>query len=444
MPVINTVLPGGSSARRTFGKECGNRLHGLLLFFLAVLSYSPVTQGIELHGFAEFRAGARLQSDADQKQQSLGEGRLQLDYLHYGNALTVQWRSDLNYDWVTDETETDLETGDGLLDIREANILFSPHHLADVKAGRQILTWGTGDLLFINDLFPKDWQSFLLGRDEEYLKAPSDALFISFFPPGINIDVVYTPRFDADRYVDGTRLSYWNPMQGARAGRDAVIPVEERDAWFEEDEWAVRLSKNVSGYEWAAYGYQGYWKSPEGFDSVSGRAVFPSLRVYGASIRGQWGGGILNAEVGYYDSLDDQSGNRAGVPNSEWRGLAGYSRELRQNLTGGIQYYIEQMTDYDAYTRSLSDSADSDDESRHLLTFRLTQLLMSQNLQLSLFTFYSPTDRDAYMRPALLYKYSDAWQWYAGGNLFFGDDAHTFFGQFEKNSNLYAGLRYSF
>ena len=46
----------------------------------------------------------------------------------------------------------------------------------DVKLGRQVLTWGTGDLLFLNDLFPKDWVSFFAGRDDEYLKAPSNTL----------------------------------------------------------------------------------------------------------------------------------------------------------------------------------------------------------------------------------------------------------------------------
>ena len=31
-----------------------------------------------------------------------------------------------------------------------------------------------------------------------------------------------------------------------------------------------------------------------------------------------------------------------------------------------------------------------------------------------------------------------------GGNIFFGDYLNTFFGQFQNNTNMYAGLRYSF
>ena len=31
-----------------------------------------------------------------------------------------------------------------------------------------------------------------------------------------------------------------------------------------------------------------------------------------------------------------------------------------------------------------------------------------------------------------------------GGNIFFGDYPNTFFGQFQNNTNVYLGLRYSF
>ena len=95
-----------------------------------------------------------------------------------------------------------------------------------ITLGRQILTWGTGDLVFINDLFPKDWVSFFIGRDVEYLKAPSDALKVSAFSGWANLDLVYTPRFDADRFIDGRRLSFFNTGRGRLTGRDAVVLVE--------------------------------------------------------------------------------------------------------------------------------------------------------------------------------------------------------------------------
>ena len=281
---------------------------------------------MDITGFWEVRGGYRLQNDKYEKDASIGETRLQLEVEKLWNGFAFNLTTDLYYDWVDENHSVDLEAGEGFLDLREASVAYSPFGFMDVKFGRQILTWGTGDLVFINDLFPKDWQSFLLGRDTEYLKAPSDALKASFFTDLADIDVVYTPRFDSDRYITGERLSYWN---GSRiAGNDDIIHTDKPDDWFDDDEWAVRVSKNVSGYELATYGYWGYWKSPAGFDMATSKYTFPKLNVYGASIRGQVGRGIGNAEIGYYDSRDDSSGNDPLTNNSQMRYLVGYERDL--------------------------------------------------------------------------------------------------------------------
>ncbi|MDT8441692.1 MAG: hypothetical protein RQ723_08520 [Desulfuromonadales bacterium] len=418
-------------------------LLALLLAVPAAALEIPALQA-DLHGFVDTRYGQRLQDDARQKQQSLGETRLQLELHRIGERATLQLKTDLYYDAVVDQDRLDLEEGRGWLDLRSANLLFTPHPLADVKLGRQILTWGTGDLLFINDLFPKDWQAFFSGRDVDYLKAPSDAVLVSLFPGWANIDLVYTPRFDADRFIRGERLSYYSPPLQRRAGRDDRLRVERPDEWFGDDEWALRLSRNLAGYELALYAYDGFWKSPAGFNPVTGRTTFPRLRSFGASLRGTLGQGIGSLEAGYYDSRDDRKGSDPLVPNSEWRALLGYEQEVVRDLTAALQYYLEAMQEYGAYRRTLPPGSSARDELRHVLTLRLTRQLLSQNLTLSLFNYWSPSDRDGYLRPLAEYKLTDAWQLSAGANLFWGAKKSTFFGQFADNSNVYAAIRYNF
>ena len=174
----------------------------------------------EWQGFADFRAGVRTQPDDHEPDAILGESRFQIWGENREEWGTLTLRSDFLYDAIPRHSSLDLETGHGPVDLREANVLFSPAADMDVKVGRQILTWGVGDLLFINDLFPKDWNSFFCGRDTDYLKAPSDAALMSFYSGALNVDVVYTPRFDPDRFIDGDRISYWSPADGRRAGRD--------------------------------------------------------------------------------------------------------------------------------------------------------------------------------------------------------------------------------
>jgi hypothetical protein len=387
-----------------------------------------------LHGFYEIRSGYRLRNDPYEKDMSIMEQRLQVELSSYLDWADFKAKGDIFGDLVEEQADFDL---------REAFIFTRPYDFVDLKVGRQILTWGTGDLVFINDLFPKDWQSFFIGRDTEYLKAPSDAVKVSLFSDFANLDIVYTPQFDPDRYITGERISYWNSLLGRRAGQDATIHTDKPDRWFRDDEIAVRVYKNINNYEYAAYAYRGYWKSPGGLNTTRTQAIFPDLNVYGASVRGNIGKGIGNLEFGYYESDDDQSGHNGNINNSEMRFLAGYTQDIGKDFTAGLQYYVEHMLDYDQHRDSMPAGL-SRDRDRHLITVRLTKLLMNQNLRCSLFTYFCPSDKDVYMRPNVNYKASDNLALEAGANVFFGDYPSTFFGQFQNNTNLYAAVRYSF
>lgn len=411
-------------------KQTGNKICRIGLFgLIGLISAAQTTLAAPdttLHGFVDGRVGMRTRNDPYEDDRNLTELRAQLDALTYFDRAELQLRADLLYDDLADDLhKVDLTTGDGFIDLREFNLLFSPVGWADLKLGRQILTWGTGDLLFINDLFPKDWNALMLGRDEDYLKAPSDALYASLFPTFATIDIAYMPRFNPDRFVDGRRVSYWNPNLPRLAGQDTVIDPKRRDAWYNNDELAVRVYRNIEGHEAAIYGYHGYWKSPVGVDN--GKAYHPKLNTYGASLKGGVGDGLYHLETGYYHSIENNTATQR-VPLNEIRFLCGYERELAKELTASAQYYVEH----------------NDDDNRHVLTLRLTKMAMNQNLTLSLFTFYSPSDQDAYFRPAASYKISDHWIATASGNLFVGKENDTFYGQFENNSNLNLGLRYNF
>ena len=176
--------------------------------------------------------------------------------------------------------------------------------------------------------------------------------------------------------------------------RTTIIHADRPDNWFEDDELAVRIYRNVRNYELAVYGYWGFWKQPSG-QTDSGTAIFPELNVYGASIRGQMAGGIGNLELAYYDSVEDSGGGDPLIDNSEMRYVVGYTRDLAMDLNASLQYYVEQLLDYGAYKESLS-GIQARDEFRQVITLQLTQLLMNQTLGLSLSGYYSPSDKDAY------------------------------------------------
>lgn len=408
----------------------------------ATTSPSIIARFLEgFSGFIEGRAGARIENTSYAGRETLAEVRLQLERQdRFKGGIRTLVTADFLLDEEQSSRSIDLNRGEGWIDLRQAHLLLRPFDGLDLKAGRQVLTWGTGNLLFLNDLFPKDWRSFLLGRDLEYLKAPSDAVRASYFTEWFNIDWVWTPEFDPDRFVDGSRVVFFDPGTGGFAGgKERVIDPRIPSG----GEVALRLSRVLGPFEYSLYGYYGYWKSPVGQTS-SGVPTFPRLQVYGASARGPLLGGVGNVEFAWYRSTDDRSGRDPLISNGQLRYLVGFERELATDLTLGLQYYLEQMLDYDAFRATQPPGLPTGDEFRHLVTVELTQLLLMQDLRLNGFLFYSPSDQDFHFRPNFSYKLDDAWTLAGGINLFVGSEPSTFFGQFEENSSAYLSIRYGF
>ncbi|WP_347330990.1 hypothetical protein [Marinimicrobium locisalis] len=384
---------------------------------------------VPLYGFVELAAGQRLSHSPYHDGSTLGEARLRLETEHSVKSLNLSAKGDLWYDTVLEKWKTDT---------RELTVQKTLSKM-DIKLGRQVVTWGTGDYLFLNDLFAKDWQSFFIGRDDEYLKGASDSLRLTGYFELLNLDLVWTPSFTPDRYPTGERLSLFEPGRGHVIGEDN--PIATRTP--EDDEWALRLYRNLGSTEFALYGYDGYHKSPNA-SNAQGRATFTELTVLGASVRRPIGEGLVNAEIAHHDSTEDEQGHNPRISNSQWRVLVGYERELATRLTAGFQGYLEQTQDYEALLAHSPAPEREAEENRTLLTTRLTWRDARDRLTLSLFAFYSPSDEDGYLRPKVDYRFNDNLSLTAGANLFRGSEPHSFFGQFEDNSNAYARLRYAF
>jgi hypothetical protein len=392
---------------------------------------SDILPPLEIHGFVETRAGCRISEDSEEKDVSIMETRLQAEVFTWTDWADFKYKGDVWADGVTEQGE---------YETREAWMFARPSDVLDIKIGRQVLTWGTGDLVFLNDLFPKDWQSYFIGRDKEYLKAPSDAVKVGLFSDMVGLDLVYTPKFDPDRFITGEYVSYWNG--DGFSGRDDLAATNTPDKWFRDDELALRVYTTIHNYELAAYGYRGFWKRPAGLNA-QGEGIFPGLDVVGASARGQVGPGIGNVEFAYYHSKDDPGGRDPDIDNSEARYLVGYTQDVARDLNVSLQYYVEQMAHYHRYRDGLK-SEPGRDRFRQIVTLQVTWLLLHQNLELVFSGYISPTDKDTYLRPTMRYKYSDQVILEAGLSMFLGEEDHTFFGQFENNSNVFGAVRYSF
>ena len=394
------------------------------------------TWPIDFSTSVELRNGFRINNKSELHQTMiLGEPRWQLDAGGYlGNWGEVKGKIDIGTDYALTKE---------LVDLRELNMDIYPQMWWNLKIGRQILTWGKGDLVFINDLFSKDFPSFFAGRSIDYLKAPNDVLKLTLQPKWLQINLIYAPQFEPDRFLNGERISFYDANIGDFRGMYNNLPTEVPNDFFRESEWYWRVQKEVTGIEIAFYGYHGYWKSPSGFDAALGAYIFPKLNVYGFSLEGSIAGGILAFESGLYDSSEDSEGIHPFINNSEFRWLANYSRDFKNNFSASVQYYSETMMDYDNYVEVLTAFGGNPEKKRQdWMTLRLTKLVNKQRVTCSLFTFYGVQAQDIYLRPSLAYQLNDYWKIDIGGNLFAGKTETTFWNQFQFNNNLYIGLKW--
>lgn len=369
-------------------------------------------RAISWQGFAELAYGSRLQTDPlFSNRLVLGDFRVHLEADL--DALNGRWQlqTDGSYDAVLERWQGEL---------REFSYQASPLYWLDISVGKQVFSWGTGEFVFVNDLFAKDWQALFSGREDSYLKSPQHAIRLdAYAAEGWNTSLIWMPEFTPDKTISGERFSYFNPLQGEQSVTPAN--VTEPDIRLRNGELALRVQNQVGSVELATYGHYGFSPSPV-FDTALGTLVYDRLSAIGASVITPLGSGLLNAELGLhrYAQTDDQ-----------WRGLLGYQRELLAGFSLGVQYYLERTT------------AALVDKNRHLVTTRFSLLTNRDRLRWSLFTFASPDEQDHYLRQQVSWRVNDDVQLTGGINLFDGEP-QGFFGQFDASTNAWIRGRYSF
>jgi hypothetical protein len=410
--------------------EHSRRLRVLTAALAGLLAWTPVARAAEppeIHGFIQAHAAARL-GDVDCSPQTecdwpFNEQRLQLKGEGGGldGMLGYAGKLDLVHD---------AALGDSDLDVRELYADYNAERFT-ARAGRQVITWGVADLLFINDTFPKDWVSFFGGLPLEYLKRGSDALRLDLFPDLADLQLVVAD-FRKDLLPNRERF---------------VLPGPDISADLDDPsdlEISLRASRQLGRWDTALYLSRTHYRAPSLIEDA-GRWLgeYPRLNAYGASLSGAMWGGVLSMETGYYDSVEDRDGTDPAVENSQTRFLVGYSREVAEDTTLGLQAYAEWMQGYDAYRSTLPEGFPQRDELRTVATLRLTQFYLHQTLRLGLFAFWGLSEGDGYLIPSVRYAFSDALWGEMGANLFMGDRDGQF-GALGDNDNLYATLRYAF
>ncbi len=409
-----------------------------VLYFIVCLAFSftgASASDISLHGFLQGNYSAdTATSNPDGGDFKLAEERLQIKLETSKDPFHLFLKTDAFYDHISEEPE---------LELREGYVDFTSSSW-DLRLGRQIITWGLGDLIFINDVFPKDYEAFFSGRPLEYLKKGVDGLKIGAYPEFASFEFVAVPFFEPNNFPDSKRFRMFDPLPSITDRNEEKPAVN-----LENTEVAVRAYRDIAGFDVSLYFYRGFFRQPSIMpDNLMTPSkltfIYPKLSEYGASLQGRALEGVLSLEAGYYDSRQDSKGTDPMMPNSQTRFLIGYQRQLWEDFTLGLQYYGEYMHDYAAYKSSLPAGFPKERRLHDLFTVRLTQFLLHQTMKLSFFSFWSPSDGDYLMNPEVKYNFSDHVWAAVGANIFGGGEKWSQFGQLDRNDNVYLQVRYEF
>jgi hypothetical protein len=406
-----------------------------------------------LSGYFELEQAANISGVGVHEELAKGHNfiisnqRLRLETIKTFIKGGVYAKFDFNHDAVTHYTE---------IDIRELRFQYRASDFLDLSVGRQISTWGVADMLFINDLFPKNWRANFTGRDMEMLKDPSNSLRLTSYINNSTVDLVYQPEFTPDVTPTGCRFGVYNPNAQAIVTNlnecSKYNPLDEKGDDLKGAEIAISIKTKIKDHELAFYAYDGFYKAPKGLISGSPLVGYhPGLQVFGVSDEGQWGPGIFTFEYGYYNSTEDKDGESYLIENSKHKYLVGYRLDINANLSVGGQWYQEKLQDYDKYKTGFFAANPAGyayrlAEYRNTYTLRLTYKAQQETLWFNFFAYLRIEDEDSFSKFEVSKKFSDNFKLTVGLNIFTGKDNYLDreFGMLRADDNAFIRMNYSF
>lgn len=380
-------------------------------------------------GFAQLRHVQRLQGGTCQSLEACDtmadeiQGELLLEHRASG-SLSGSLRVEALHDSAISESH---------VRVREGFVDWSPSGELNLKLGRQVLTWGVSDYLYVNDVFPKNYDSFFTGGGFDRMKEPVDAARAAWHVADADLEAVVS-RSKADRSPDARRFAAMGMSSPA---------VEMGDADDQADV-ALKISSHAGGWDWAGYAASLHSREARYFMDSSGlRFDRPRLQHLGLSLTGNAVGGLVWVEGALRHAEDDRlSVVSRHFVSSTVKLIGGYSREVGSDVTASVQLQVEGVTSRDRYLTSLAQGVRPLDPVSTTLHLRLHGRWNNQTLGAGA-QLFAGNEGDSHFNPFVSWSPADGWAIEGGANVFSGRP-DTRYGALQDDSNVYVLGRYSF
>ena len=296
--------------------------------------------------------------------------------------------------------------------LREVYAYYSDNHW-DVRAGRQIITWGVADALRLTDIIsPMDYTEFL-AQDYDDIRIPVGGLRVRFSREKWSMEAVAIPVssfFDLPTDAE-------NPWS---VGPIAIGAEPSHNAY--NMEYGGRLAFFLSGIDFSFSALHTWNKQPV---LCNGVGEYRRMTMLGADVSVPIGKFVVRGEVAEYLDELQTGGTRAASTNA----LLGIDWYAGNDWTLSAQYSHKYVALGEHRNTALS-------------TLRISKELLHNTLTLQTFAYIDVTNGGIFNRLSADYALNDQIHAVIGYDYFHADGG--MFAIYNKNSELFFKLKYSF
>jgi hypothetical protein len=334
-------------------------------------------------------------------------------------------------------TEQVLDDYERELEIEDAYIQGNLTDSLDLKAGRQIVVWGTFDNLRVTDVLnPLDLRVPGL-TDIDDLRLPVTMIKLDYYFNHWNLGGMVLPEIRFSKLpVFG---SDFYPFPGPPPPED--IPQDG----FENAEYAASLSGTFSGWDLAFYWADIYDDAPHTELASPGpppqlEQKHARIKMVGAAFNLAAGNWLLKAETTWFDGL--RFTNTPGVEYSRFDLGAGAEYAGFQDAAVSLEAANRHINDYN---KLLEQPPDEIRKNEFQWAFRITKDLLNDTLTLTLLaaTFGIKAEDGSFQRFDTEYDVTDAVS-VRGGVVFYQSGDLGRFKNIGDNDRLFFEIKYSF
>ena len=295
--------------------------------------------------------------------------------------------------------------------LREAYAYYSDSHW-DVRAGRQIITWGVADGLRLTDIIsPMDYTEFL-AQDYDDIRIPVGGLRLRYSREKWSFEAVAIP----------VSSFFELPTDDKNPWSVGPMPIgDEPRHRLSNMEYGGRLSFFLSGIDFSLSALHTWNKQPVFCDGVG---QYRRMTMLGADCSLPLGQFVVRGEFAEY--LDEAQT---------------FGRAASSNALLGLDWYAGNDWSLSAqYAHKYVSSGDH--RNSGLATLRISKDLLRNTLALQSFAYIDVTNGGIYDRLSADYALNDQLHATLGYDFFHADRGS--FTVYDNNSELFLKLKYSF